>query len=93
MVLACDQPDKARHFYEMTAGTPLICADFITTLGPGASTPQGELAVDVGDLDSVVARARDHGQDPVTWSEETGRRGVRLSSPEGLTFQVHRSER
>ncbi|WP_228990289.1 VOC family protein [Streptomyces sp. DH8] len=92
MVLACDQPDKARHFYEETTGTPLICADFIATLGPSASTPQWELAVDVGDLDSVVARAHDHGQDLATWSEKTGHRVVRLSSPEGLTFQVRRLE-
>ncbi|WP_461069385.1 VOC family protein [Streptomyces pseudoechinosporeus] len=93
MVLACDQPDKARHFYGETTGTPLICADFIATRGPsGASAPQWELAVEVGDPDSVVARAHDLGQGSVTWSEETGRRVVRLSSPEGLTFQVHRLE-
>jgi hypothetical protein len=50
--------------------------------------PQWELAVDVKDLDSVVARAHEYGRGSVTWSEETGRRVVRLSSAEGLTFQV-----
>lgn len=92
MALVCDQPDKARHFYGETTGTPLVCADFIATRGPSASAPQWELAVGVGDLDSVVARAHAHGQDSVTCSEETGRRFVRLSSPEGLTFQVRRLE-
>jgi predicted enzyme related to lactoylglutathione lyase len=92
MVLTCDQPERARHFYDKTTGTPLDCADFIATRGPSASAPQWELTVDVEDLDSVVARAHDQGQDSVAWSEETGRRVVRLSSPEGLTFQVRRLE-
>ncbi|MFI6093050.1 VOC family protein [Streptomyces sp. NPDC051218] len=90
MILACDQPDKARHFYGQTNGTPPTSADFIATRGPGPSAPQWELAVDVDDLDSVVTRARDHGHGSVTWCEETDRRVVRLSSPEGLTFQVRR---
>ncbi|MFJ1745865.1 VOC family protein [Streptomyces sp. NPDC088116] len=93
MVLACEQPDKARRFYEETTSTPLTCADFIAALGPSASAPHWELAVDVDDLDSVVARAHDHGHGSVTWSEETGRRVVRLSSSEGLAFQVRRLER
>ncbi|MEU5640804.1 VOC family protein [Streptomyces milbemycinicus] len=87
MVLRSDQPEKARLFYDKTLGTPLTCADFIGTRGPSASVPQWELAVDVEDLDCVVAHH--HGQDPVIRSEETGRRRVaRLSSPEGLTFLV-----
>ncbi|MGW4234176.1 VOC family protein [Streptomyces sp. NPDC004980] len=90
MVLACDQPDKVRHFYEETTGTPLICADFIATPGPGASTPQWEPVVGVVDPEGVVARAHDHGR--VTWSDEAGRRVVRLSSPERLTFQVSHLE-
>lgn len=93
MVLTCDQPDKARHFYGETIGAPLTCADFIAARGPGPSDPQWELAVEVDDLDSVVARAHDHDHDSATWSEETGRRVVRLSSPEGLAFQVRRRER
>ncbi|WP_328767959.1 VOC family protein [Streptomyces sp. NBC_00286] len=94
MVLACDRPDKARGFYEETTGAPLTCADFIATGGSRASAPQWELAVGVGDLDCVVARAHGHrhGQDSVAWSDEAGRRVVRLSSPEGLTFQVRRLE-
>lgn len=92
MVLACDQPDEARDFYAETTGASLTCADFIATCGDGPSAPQWELAVAVDDLDSVVARARDngHGQVPATWSEESGHRVLRLSSPEGLTFQVRR---
>ncbi|MFI6013378.1 VOC family protein, partial [Streptomyces sp. NPDC051243] len=39
MVLTCDQPEEARHFYEKTRGTPLNCADFIATCGP-RSCPQ-----------------------------------------------------
>ncbi|CAM5365448.1 hypothetical protein SALBM135S_08491 [Streptomyces alboniger] len=93
MVLACDQPAEARRFYEEMTGAPLHHADFRAARGPGASTPQWELAVGVGDPDSVVARARDHGQGLVAWSEEAGRRVVRVSSPEGLTFQVHPWER
>lgn len=88
MLLTCDQPDRARHFYAETTGTPLACADFSATYGHGPSAPQWELAVAVADLDRVVARAQEHGQDLVTWPEENGRRVARLSSPEGLTFQV-----
>jgi predicted enzyme related to lactoylglutathione lyase len=93
MVLACDQPDKARHFYRETTGAPLIHADFIATPGPAASAPRWELVVEVGDPDSVLARAQDHGHASVTSCEETGRRVVRVSSREGLTFQVRRQER
>lgn len=78
MVLACDQPDKARHFYRETTGSPLIHADFIATPGPTAFAAQWELVVEVAA--------------PVTGSEESGPRVVRLSSPEGLTIQVHRRQ-
>ncbi|MBD0840541.1 VOC family protein [Streptomyces sp. TRM68416] len=88
MVLTCAQPEQARHFYQKTTGTPLISADFIAADGPGASAPQWELAVGVEDLDGVVARTHDHGQDSATWSENAGSRVVRLSSPEGLTLLV-----
>ncbi|GAA2765166.1 VOC family protein [Streptomyces paradoxus] len=91
MVLACDQPDEARHFYEGTTGSPLLCADFIATVGPGASAPRWELVVAVDDLDSVV-RAHDDGQASATWPEETGGRVARWSSPEGLSFLVRRKE-
>ncbi|MEU0990161.1 VOC family protein [Streptomyces sp. NPDC005953] len=86
MVLTCDQPDRARHFYEQTTGTPLLCADFIA--GPRASAPQWELAVEVDDLDGVVARADGHAHESVTRSGETVCRTVRLRSPEGLFFLV-----
>ncbi|MFE7767040.1 hypothetical protein [Streptomyces sp. NPDC057438] len=92
MVLTCDRPEEARHFYETTKGTPLNCADFVAPCGPDASVPQWDLAVDVEDLDSVVVRAQEHGQDSATWSEKTDHRVVRLSSPEGLTFLVRRLE-
>ncbi|MEU0164742.1 VOC family protein [Streptomyces iakyrus] len=92
MVLACDRPDEARHFYEKTTGTPLFCADFIATVGPGASAPQWELVVAVDDLDNV-SRAHDDGRASVTRSEENGRHVVQLSSPEGLSFLVRRRER
>lgn len=49
MVLACDQPDKARRFYTEMTGAPLHHADFVATPGPTASTPQWELVVEVGD--------------------------------------------
>ncbi|MER5834433.1 VOC family protein [Streptomyces sp. NPDC002130] len=88
MVLTCDQPEKALHFYGKTTGTPPDCADFIAPCGPSASVPRWELAVAVEDLDSVVVRAQEHGHDSATWSKETGRRVARLSSPEGLTFLV-----
>lgn len=92
MVLTCDQPEKARHFYDKMTGAPLNCADFIASCGPSASVPHWELAVYVEDLDSVVARAHEHGhghgQDSAIWSDKAGRRVVRLSSPEGLTFLV-----
>lgn len=96
MMLACDQPDAAQRFYEKTTGTLLTCADFLGTDGSGASAPQWQLAVDVDDLDGVIARARDLGQDPYPyssiWSEKSGGRHVRLSSPEGLTFQLRQRE-
>ncbi|MCK8437342.1 VOC family protein [Streptomyces sp. D2-8] len=91
MVLTCDRPDEARHFYEETTGAPLICADFVAAAGPGTSGPRWELMVAVDDPDSVV-RAHDDGQAPVNCSEETGRRVVRWSSPEGLSFLVRRRE-
>ncbi|MER5216245.1 VOC family protein [Streptomyces sp. NPDC002838] len=92
MVLACDQPDRARRFYQDTTGSPLICADFIgaDASGPVVSTPQWELSVGVDDLESVVGRARGHGRGLVNRSAEAGRFLVRLSSPEGLTVQVRR---
>ncbi|MFD5234504.1 VOC family protein [Streptomyces qaidamensis] len=92
MVLACDQPDEARHFYEGTTGAPLFCADFVAAVGPGASAPRWELVVAVDDLDNII-RADDDGQASVASSEENGRRVVRLSTPEGLSFLVRRGER
>ncbi|MEV0439692.1 VOC family protein [Streptomyces spectabilis] len=88
MVLACDQPDRARRFYEETTGARLDRADFVR--GPAATTPRWEVVVGVDDLDGVVTRGRDSGPDAVTRSEENGRPVVRLSSPEGLTVRVRR---
>ncbi|RAS69064.1 hypothetical protein C8D87_1021142 [Lentzea atacamensis] len=53
MVLACDQPDEARRFYQEIAGGPLIHADFITALEPTAA-PRWELVVNVGAGPTVV---------------------------------------
>jgi predicted enzyme related to lactoylglutathione lyase len=86
MVLACDRLDEARSFYREQLGTALECAEFVTDRDPSAA-PQWELAVGVDDLDDVAARARDHGGQP-TWSKHAGRPAMRLSSPEGLPYQV-----
>ncbi|MYS88580.1 MULTISPECIES: VOC family protein [Streptomyces] len=93
MVLACERPDEARNFYRETAGSPLTCADFVAPRGGLTATPQWELAIGVDDLDSVVTRVREQGRSPATWQDETGRCVVRLTSPEGLTFQIRRLER
>ncbi|MFH8484836.1 VOC family protein [Streptomyces longisporoflavus] len=92
MVLACEQPERARHFYRETLGARLECADFVTTHGPAGPGPQWELAVGVDDLDSVLSG--DHGPGSVVRAEETeGCPVVRLRSPEGLTIQVRRHNR
>ncbi|MDK1472982.1 VOC family protein [Streptomyces sp. 549] len=102
MVLACDQPDRARDFYRELTGTPMACADFVPAPGRDVSAPQWELAVEVADLDRLVSRV-DHqgahhqgqhglGQGSITDDEGSGRRAARLSSPEGLTFQIRSAE-
>lgn len=90
MVLVCEQPERARHFYAGTTGAPLARATFLqapdatpATTGP----PQWELALVVEDLDAVIARARAEGPDPVTLSGGL----VRLRSPEGLSFLARAS--
>ncbi|MGW0826068.1 VOC family protein [Streptomyces sp. NPDC002845] len=88
MVLACNEPDQARHFYRETAGAPLADADFITAREPGSSAPQWELAIGVDDLEGVAARVRRHGQGVVTRTGQNDGPSLRLSSPEGLTFHV-----
>jgi uncharacterized protein len=45
LVLACDQPDEARHFYREMTGAPLVHADFIAAPEPA---PQWELVVGAG---------------------------------------------
>lgn len=83
MVLACEDPERARHFYTVvTTGAPPARAAFVqaTTV----TAPQWELALAVDDLDGVAARARAHGGELVTGSEGL----ARLSSPEGLTFRI-----
>ncbi|QQZ53532.1 GNAT family N-acetyltransferase [Streptomyces microflavus] len=84
MVLACEDPERARHFYTgMTTGAPPVRAAFVeaTTV----TAPQWELALAVDDLGRVAARARAHGGELVTVAEGLGR----LSSPEGLSFRLH----
>jgi predicted enzyme related to lactoylglutathione lyase len=88
MALACNEPDQARHFYREMAGAPLADADFITTREAISSAPQWELAVGVDDLEAVAARVCSHGQGVVTRLGQNDGRSLRLSSPEGLTFQV-----
>lgn len=92
MVLACERPDEARHFYRETMGIPLACADFVAPRGDLTATPQWELAIGVDDPDRVVTHVREHGRTPATWQDETGRWVVRLTSPEGLAFQIRRLE-
>ncbi|MCF1592203.1 VOC family protein [Streptomyces muensis] len=90
MVLTCDQPDEARHFYRQAMGTPPECADFVAADGSGPAVPRWELAVGVEEPHHVAGRARDQGRDASTWFDEAGHPVARISSPEGLTFQVRR---
>lgn len=94
MVLACEQPEQARHFYRETTGGHLAGADFATAPGsPFATAPRWELVVAVDDLDGVLARARDHGPGAATWLDGTDHREARLTSPEGLTLRLRRLDR
>ena len=82
-LLACEDPERARHFYTgVTTGAPPARAAFAeaTTI----TAPQWELALAVDDLDGVAARARAHGGELVTVAGGL----ARLSSPEGLTFRI-----
>lgn len=88
MVHACDSPDRARLFYREMLDNELGHVEFLKAYGPSSSAPQWELVIGVDDLDTVVTRARSHGQEMLTWTERTDRPALRLSSPEGLTFQV-----
>ncbi|MGR3937385.1 VOC family protein [Streptomyces sp. BRA346] len=90
MVLACEEPDRARRFYRETTGARLARADFVAASGPLAAVPRWELVVAVEDLDGVLARARDDGPGAVTWRDEAGRRDARVSGPEGLSVRVRR---
>ncbi|MGW0839124.1 VOC family protein [Streptomyces sp. NPDC002787] len=88
MVLACRQPDMARDFYREVTGTAFGQADFVAAQGPGAVTPQWELAVTVEDLGEVAARVRADGRGHAVWPNDPDRSLLRLSSPEGLAFQM-----
>ena len=88
MVLACEEPERARHFYRATTGAHLAHADFVTAPGPSASAPQWELVVGVADVDAVLARGRAQDAGSVACSNETGRPVARLRSTEGLTVHV-----
>ncbi|GGY84964.1 VOC family protein [Streptomyces nitrosporeus] len=89
MLLACDQPDRARDFYHQLTGTPLAAAAFIAAREPIAA-PQWELSVGVDDVDGVVSRVQigGGGQSLATWIRETDQSNMRLHSPEGLSFRV-----
>lgn len=89
MVLACEQPDRAREFYRAVTGTAFAHADFTTTTG---AAPQWELVVGVDDLATVAARVRvrDHGRARAVWPNDPDRSVLRLSSPEGLAVQLIR---
>lgn len=93
MVLACDQPDEARHFYRQILGTPPECADFVAADGSDPSAPQWELEVGVDDPHHVVGRVHGQRQDVSRWFDETGSPVARISSPEGLTLLVRRVSR
>ena len=80
LVLACDRPDRARRFYRETLGSDLGLAEFVEASGPGPTVPAWELVVGVEDPRSAVERARE-----LTGADHSS---ARLSSPEGLTFQV-----
>lgn len=81
MVLCCEEPDRARDFYREVTGTAFAHADFMV-----GTAPQWELVVGVDDVAGIAARLHDRGRVP--WPERADRSVLRLSSPEGLTFQV-----
>ncbi|MYX13097.1 GNAT family N-acetyltransferase [Streptomyces sp. SID8374] len=85
-VLACEDPERARHFYAAVTGAPPARAAFLEA--STATAPQWELVLAVGDPDGVAARARDHGGEFVTTAEGL----KRLRSPEGLAFRVRTPE-
>lgn len=96
MVLACEDPERARRFYAGTMGAPLGRAAFHEAATGAAATdsaPQWELALAMDDPDAVTGRARTHGPGLVTLAVEDGRRVVRLRSPEGLTFLIQARDR
>lgn len=88
MVLVCEHPDQAEHFYRHALGVPVRHAGFLPPTAGAAPTPQWELVIGVPDLEAVATRARRHGGDVVAWSLRAGRTAMRLSSTEGLTFHV-----
>ncbi|MFF6785751.1 VOC family protein [Streptomyces sp. NPDC012510] len=81
MVLSCGEPGRARDFYREVTGTAFAHAEFAV-----GTDPQWEVTVGVDDVEGVVARL--HGRGQVVWLETGDRPVLRLSSSEGLTFQV-----
>ncbi|MFF7393946.1 VOC family protein [Streptomyces scabiei] len=79
MVLTCQQPDRAREFYRVVAGTTFAHADFVM-----GDAPQWDVVVGVDDLEAVAARV--HGR--VSSSADAGRPALRLTSPEGHALRV-----
>jgi uncharacterized protein len=89
MILACADPDRARRFYQQTLGASTRGLDFVTAGETDELVGQWELVVEVDDLHSVAARAREHGQGCVTWAQSTSGPSLRLSSPEGHGVRLH----
>ena len=87
MVLASEQPDRARHFYREVLGASLAGADFLPARGPGAAPPAWELAVGVTDPDAVAAAARAYGR-PGAVSADGTDAAVRVTGPGGLGVLV-----
>ena len=81
-VLACEDPERAEHFYAVTVGAPLARAAF--RKASIATPPRWEPVVAVADPEGVAARACAHGGEFIPDAEGP----ARLQSPEGLTFRV-----
>ncbi|SHF05926.1 VOC family protein [Streptoalloteichus hindustanus] len=88
MVHISDQPNQARLFYRELLGVDLAFADFVPPPEPESCAPRWELVVSATDVDGVAARAAAHGLGHVAWLERVGRRVLRLTGPEGLSFRV-----
>ncbi|MBE1535591.1 hypothetical protein [Actinomadura algeriensis] len=87
MVLACDDPERARCSYRERLGLALVRAGFVAASSHSTPPPRWELVIGADDLGPIAARALDHGSGPARYEGLDGRI-MRLRSPEGLPFQV-----